>query len=84
MELIVLTEIEAAENTGEYMPFHEILPIFIETDMYILKRELCNTVGLEEYKDAILLQPFFEVGDGSDFDIKYQAYLVRTEEELLT
>lgn len=79
MELIILTQQEADDNTGEYMPHHEIRPIKIAEGVFILNRNLSEAKGLEEYRDAILNQPYFTVGDGSETDLIYQQYLLNSQ-----
>lgn len=75
MKLLILNKLEAEANTGEYIPFHEVQPLKITDDFYILNRDLSEAKGLESYRDAILVQPYFTKGDGSKFDLKYQEYL---------
>lgn len=82
MELLILTLEDRNNNRGEYLPNKVIEPIKIEDNFYILPRSLSNEKGLEGYKDAILSQPFFSIGDGSEYDLKYQQYLIDAQNEL--
>jgi len=78
-ELIILTKEQAEANHGEYKPFHEVLPIKITEDFYILNRDLSEVPELKEYRKAILSAPYFVPGDGSKHDIIYQQYLLDAE-----
>jgi len=75
-ELLILTKAEADANQGEYKPFHEVMPVKIGADFYVLNRSLSEVPELAAYKDAILAQPFFTVGDGSPEDLIYQQHLI--------
>lgn len=79
MKLLILNKLEAEANTGEYMPFHEVRPIKITDDFYILNRDLSEANGLEDYRDAILAQAYFTIGDGSHNDLLYQEYLIKMQ-----
>lgn len=81
MKLLILNKLEAEDNTGEYMPFHEVQPVKITDDFYILNRDLSEAKGLEDYMEEILTQPYFTNGDGSEYDLIYQKYLDYREEE---
>lgn len=82
MKLIVLTKEEAAANQGEYKTNHFVTPIKIEDNFYILNRDLSEVPELIDYKDAILAQPYFVVGDKSEYDLKYQQYLLDSQKEV--
>lgn len=81
-ELIILTQAESEANNGEYKPGYFVKPLKIADDFYILNRNLSEVPELVDYKDAILSQPFFVRGDGSEKDLIYQEYLTRTQAEL--
>lgn len=82
MELIILTQQEADDNTGEYKPNHKVIPLKIADDTFILNRDLSEAKGLESYREAILTQPYFTIGDGSETDLIYQQYLIDSQVEV--
>ena len=70
-ELIILNKAEADANQGEYKPNYIIEPTLIAKDFYVLNRNLSKVPELADYKEAILKQPYFVIGDGSKFDLIY-------------
>lgn len=80
MELLILTLEDRNNNRGEYLPNKIIEPVKIEDNFYILNRSLSDAKGLEDYKEAILVHPYFVIGDESEYDLKYQQYLIDSQE----
>lgn len=82
MELIILNQQEADENTGEYLPNKIVDPLEISEGVFVLPRDLSEAQGLESYREAILIQPYFTIGDGSETDLIYQQYLIDSQIEV--
>lgn len=72
MKLIKLNNNQADKIRGNYKPFHDCEPVFIEDDFHIIHEEM-EIVPEIDKKLKIKDLPKFTIGDKSVDDKKYKA-----------
>ena len=82
MKLIIFTIAQANKIRGIYKLQHLCEPVKVEAGFYILHEGIKDVPELAK-KLFFAGLPGFNIGDGSDLDVKYRAHIKRQEDEIV-